>query len=1078
MNIPHYSTADPHSERIFSKAASDDAAFHNRTIACASTPIAFLAVAIFLILFAAGHQASARTMVQASYYVDPNVGSDSNNGSISSPFRTITKARNVVRTINGNMSGDIIVYLRGGRYEITSTIELTEADKATNNRNIVYTAYRDEKPVISGGRRLTGWTIHNSGMNIWKANVNVGERFRQIYIDGTRGIRARTPNRTELGSLGPYYRGLETNSMSPYEVSVNASEVSNWSNFGEVELVMMHHWRHARCRLSSYNVNGARANLVFQYLERNVQFMGQWFHEGNAAHFYENAMEFLDAPGEFYLNTSTNVLYYMPREGEDMAAVNVTIPKLDYLLLVHGTTGNLIKNVCFRGITFEHSNWTRPNDVGFLNGQGATEVVNNIWGGNEEIAAAIAIWHADSVRLDGCTVRHVGGHAIQIWDDSTNCTVAHCNISALSGGGIYLHCWSVNSTGNKLLNNTIEHLGLDYTCAQGINSGLTPYLTVRNNDVTYCRYSGISVGNSWGDETTVCRNVDVSYNKVAHCMLLHSDGGGIYTFGNIPNSTFNYNHIKNVNRSAWAGPWPDSGIPAIYLDNGSTGKTVRGNVSNDCDALFYAWNLPNWGNTLIDSFYNQGYGWVRNENTQMNNQYVSEQNWPSAAWSAINNAGRQYSIHGLRAEYYDNMDLTNLKVVRHDPNINFSWGGGSPDGSIGGDTYSARWTGFIEPRYTEAYTFYTTADDGERLWIDGQLISDRWQDDGGTTYASTVVNLVANQRYEIVYEMFENSGNASAKLEWLSASQVREVVPQSRLFLPGTAPGLVNGGVYKILAQCSNKCLDVAEGATQDGANVHQWGYAGSNNQKWRIEYTGGGFYRLVAMHSGKVLHVPGGETQNGANINQFTDWAVDWERWGLQLQGDGTFEIKAKHSGKNADVNGASAENGANVHQWEDNDSWAQRWNFVPLQSPGVVSHNAAASASSIWSSGYGAWRANDGVINGNAGWSASSSDFSPWWQVDLGSGRRVTRIEIVGRPNIDNPATRRNFQIWLSNQSVMSPGAYIVAANCNSTGFPHQNTWSVDLPAGSMINYRYLALVKTVSEYMYIEEIRVFGY
>ena len=54
-----------------------------------------------------------KPQAQACYYVAPS-GSDTNDGTVAAPFQTITKARDVVRTINGTMTGDIYVYLRGG----------------------------------------------------------------------------------------------------------------------------------------------------------------------------------------------------------------------------------------------------------------------------------------------------------------------------------------------------------------------------------------------------------------------------------------------------------------------------------------------------------------------------------------------------------------------------------------------------------------------------------------------------------------------------------------------------------------------------------------------------------------------------------------------------------------------------------------------------------------------------------------------------------------------------------------------------------------------------------------------------
>jgi hypothetical protein len=139
------------------------------------------------------------------------------------------------------------------------------------------------------------------------------------------------------------------------------------------------------------------------------------------------------------------------------------------------------------------------------------------------------------------------------------------------------------------------------------------------------------------------------------------------------------------------------------------------------------------------------------------------------------------AVNGLTATYFDNRDFTGVSVSRIDSTVNYNWGSGSPAAGIAADTFSARWTGKLKPRYSQTYTFYTTSDDGVRLWINGQLIIDQWNDHSPTTHSGTIA-LQANQLYDIRLEYYENGGGAVMKLEWQSASQAREVVPLSQLF--------------------------------------------------------------------------------------------------------------------------------------------------------------------------------------------------------------------------------------------------------------------------------------------------------
>ncbi len=136
---------------------------------------------------------------------------------------------------------------------------------------------------------------------------------------------------------------------------------------------------------------------------------------------------------------------------------------------------------------------------------------------------------------------------------------------------------------------------------------------------------------------------------------------------------------------------------------------------------------------------------------------------------------------GLRGEYFDNIDFTNSKIIRTDQTINFNWGDSSPDPLIGSDTFSVRWTGQVEPQYSEQYTFYTRSDDGTRLWVNDQLIVDKWIDQGTKEWSGTI-NLIAGQRYDIKMEYYENGGGAVSQLRWSSASRSKQIIPSSRLY--------------------------------------------------------------------------------------------------------------------------------------------------------------------------------------------------------------------------------------------------------------------------------------------------------
>ena len=148
---------------------------------------------------------------------------------------------------------------------------------------------------------------------------------------------------------------------------------------------------------------------------------------------------------------------------------------------------------------------------------------------------------------------------------------------------------------------------------------------------------------------------------------------------------------------------------------------------------------------------------------------------------------------GLLAQFYNNTDFSALAVTRIQNRVNALWETGSPDAAIGADTFSARFTGWIQPRHSENYRFHTYADDGVRLWIDDQLVIDRWTVSPLTWNDSPEIALTAWKLYPIRLEFLEETGWAGVALQWSSSAEYRAAVPQSRLF-PDT--NMINNGTF------------------------------------------------------------------------------------------------------------------------------------------------------------------------------------------------------------------------------------------------------------------------------------------
>lgn len=143
--------------------------------------------------------------------------------------------------------------------------------------------------------------------------------------------------------------------------------------------------------------------------------------------------------------------------------------------------------------------------------------------------------------------------------------------------------------------------------------------------------------------------------------------------------------------------------------------------------------------------------------------------------------------NGLLGEYYNNISLTDLALRRIDHEINFDWGFESPDAAIKGNTFSVRWTGKVQPRYSGKYNFYTLANNGVRLWVNNKLIINNPLSLPNKESKGTI-KLLAGEKYDIKMEYYEFLGKAKAVLSWSSKDQKKEVIPQSQLYSPLMAP--------------------------------------------------------------------------------------------------------------------------------------------------------------------------------------------------------------------------------------------------------------------------------------------------
>jgi hypothetical protein len=154
--------------------------------------------------------------------------------------------------------------------------------------------------------------------------------------------------------------------------------------------------------------------------------------------------------------------------------------------------------------------------------------------------------------------------------------------------------------------------------------------------------------------------------------------------------------------------------------------------------------------------------------------------YPSPTPSGTGLLGLYYTNSSTTYTNVNNFNPTNLFLARIDPTVDFNWTNGtSPDLSNG--LYTVRWTGQVQPQFSESYMFVVQSDDGCRLWVNDQLLINKWQSQGLTTWTN-VIALQAGTRYDLRLDYLQAGGAAQAHLMWYSPSQSEEIIPNSNLY--------------------------------------------------------------------------------------------------------------------------------------------------------------------------------------------------------------------------------------------------------------------------------------------------------
>ena len=344
-----------------------------------------------------------------AFVVAPD-GKDHNPGTPAKPFATIAKARDAVRAIEKDAKGPIVVAIRGGTYYLREPVVFTPEDSGTPEAPIVYQAYRDETPVISGGNELDlKWEPYENG--IMQAQVPAAAAFDQLFVDGRKQHLARYPS---YDPKAQYFNGFSADCISP-------ERVRRWKNPVGAIVHAMHrsHWGDFHYVVTGVDEKG---NPILEGGWQNNRRMGMH----NSHRFVENVFEELDAPGEWFLDDQRNTLYFWPPEGVDVSQATIEVAVLKHLFEFAGSIEEPVKFITLQGLTLKHTLRT------FMEIE--EQLLRSDWciyrGG------AVLLDGVEDCRIDDCTLDGLGGNGIFVSNYARRVEVTTCKITEAGGNGI------------------------------------------------------------------------------------------------------------------------------------------------------------------------------------------------------------------------------------------------------------------------------------------------------------------------------------------------------------------------------------------------------------------------------------------------------------------------------------------------------------------------------------------------------------------------------------------------------------------------------------------------------------------
>ena len=436
-------------------------------------------------------------------YVSPD-GSDNNTGTKEKPFASLNKAKHAVRTLkkqfanNGDTWDGVTVWLRGGTYTLAEPFTLTPEDSGEKDAPVIYAAYPGEKAIISGGQIIKNWQklkedhaeIADIAKNhIWVANTPKGLLSYNLFVDGILQQRASTPNTIENYRNPKKYPQIK--SWGPVDtlgqvLTFYDGALDKIADNSDVEIWLpINNWCFQHAALKDINKENNTARRCSRMPAYHQPRSGGYGYIGYP-YKIENALNALDKPGEWCINSNQGKIYYWPLD-EDMTDVDATISKLNNLVCFEGDKVNKkwVKYIEIKNLTFKHHNrisedkW--PEDWIMRNFQNPD--------------AAIRLEGVENCSVENCILNNMGAYAIGLYGYAQNCRIIRNEIGYSQSGGISLSGYGAGGEDvnkyNLIKQNYIHHTGQVYNNAGAIYVWNSGHNTISHNFVFATPYSAM-----------------------------------------------------------------------------------------------------------------------------------------------------------------------------------------------------------------------------------------------------------------------------------------------------------------------------------------------------------------------------------------------------------------------------------------------------------------------------------------------------------------------------------------------------------------------------------------------------------